>query len=260
MTIELPASQASPQLRALFSAAEPAGIRLVGILSGVLPGHIVADGLNAPTWAIAQETTYGTMYLGGAVQPETIAQFIAEHHHENDVLIGLWPGDVRRDLLPKTEYEGRVIDFTDRPVGGGLDAYLPVPDGCEIRQVDAALFGKLEDATGLVEIYGSVERALETIIGFCLLVNGEVACEAVSGPPVGDIIEVGMTTREAYRRRGYATVTCAHLIRACEARGYQTYWNTNAANLPSVAIARKLGYRTAREYQLFGWLKSEPIS
>jgi GNAT superfamily N-acetyltransferase len=260
VTVEIPASQASPPLRALFSADEPAGIRVISILGGVQPGRIVTDDLNDPTWAIMQEMIYGTMYLGGAVQPETIAQFIAEHRHENDVLIGLWPGDGRRSLLPDAEYEGTVIDFTNRPVGQGLDAYLRVPDGCEIRQVDAALFGALEDAAGLLATYGSVERALDIIIGFCLLVNGVVVCEAVSGPPIGDIIEVGMTTREAYRRRGYATVTCAHLIHACEARGYQTYWNSNAANLPSVAIARKLGYRTAKEYQMFGWLKTNPAA
>jgi GNAT superfamily N-acetyltransferase len=255
LSVEIKASQAPPQLRLLFSAEEPAGLRLAGILSGILPGRILTNDPANPSWAIAQETTFGTIYLVGMVQPETIAQFIADHRHENDVLIGLWPGDARRALLPKADYEGTVIDFTDRPVGQGLERYLTIPEGCEIRQVDAALFGQLEEADGLVEIYGSVERALETIIGFCLLVNDEVACEALSGPAIGNIIEVGMTTREAYRRRGYATTTCAHLIQACEARGCQTYWNTNGTNLPSVAIARKLGYKTAKEYQLLAWLK-----
>ena len=50
-------------------------------------------------------------------------------------------------------------------------------------------------------------------------------------------------------------VTCAHLIRDCEARGYQTYWNCARQNLASAAVARKLGYRTEKEYRLLAWFK-----
>jgi RimJ/RimL family protein N-acetyltransferase len=71
-----------------------------------------------------------------------------------------------------------------------------------------------------------------------------------------DIVEMGVTTRAQYQRRGYATLTCAHLIRACEERGYRTYWNCAKQNLASAAVARKLGYRREKVYRLLAWFKS----
>lgn len=66
-------------------------------------------------------------------------------------------------------------------------------------------------------------------------------------------MEVGMVTHEDFRRRGYASFLCAYLIEQCERQGFETYWNCNAENTPSVIIARKLGYQREREYRLVGW-------
>jgi RimJ/RimL family protein N-acetyltransferase len=66
---------------------------------------------------------------------------------------------------------------------------------------------------------------------------------------------VGVMTHELYQGRGYATLTCAHLLQACEALGYQTYWNCAKQNRASAALARKLGYRVEREYKLVAWFK-----
>lgn len=68
-------------------------------------------------------------------------------------------------------------------------------------------------------------------------------------------IELGVETYEPYRGRGYATITCAHLIRACEAKGYQTFWNTAKQNVASIALARKLGYQTEKEFRVLAWEK-----
>jgi L-amino acid N-acyltransferase YncA len=112
-------------------------------------------------------------------------------------------------------------------------------------------------------MFGSPEKALANGLGYCLLKAdrpGEPAdtilCAAFAGPAAGGMIELGVETPEPHRRRGYAAVTCAHLIRACEAQGYQTFWNAARDNASSVALARKLGYREEREFVVLAWSQS----
>ncbi len=62
--------------------------------------------------------------------------------------------------------------------------------------------------------------------------------------------EIGAVTREAYRGRGYAPVACAHLIQACEQRGYQAYWSCDTDNRASIRVAQKLGFQQVRTYQI----------
>jgi RimJ/RimL family protein N-acetyltransferase len=143
------------------------------------------------------------------------------------------------------------VDFTQRE--GDLTPLLAVPEGCELRRVDAALFERLPGRDWTVSIFGSAEKALAQGLGYALLVDGEVACEAFAGPQADGVIEMGTGTAEAYRGRGYATVTCAHLIRACEARGEQTFWNAAEGNAGSVALARKLGYRVEELFDVVAW-------
>jgi RimJ/RimL family protein N-acetyltransferase len=69
------------------------------------------------------------------------------------------------------------------------------------------------------------------------------------------MIEIGVETHPHHMRKGYATLTCAHLIAEMEQQGYSTYWNCAKGNLPSAALARRLGYRTEKEYRLVAWFK-----
>jgi RimJ/RimL family protein N-acetyltransferase len=87
--------------------------------------------------------------------------------------------------------------------------------------------------------------------------GSQILSEAYAGPSAIGLIEIGTTTHERYRGRGYATLTCAHLVEACEALGFQTYWNCAKHNLASAAIARKLGYCVEREYKLVAWFKRD---
>ena len=84
----------------------------------------------------------------------------------------------------------------------------------------------------------------------------EILSEAFAGPSVRGVVEIGVIVRKEHLRRGSGTIACVHLIRACEDLGYQTYWNCAKQNLASAGLARKLGYRTEREYKLVAWFRS----
>ncbi|MBZ0281867.1 MAG: GNAT family N-acetyltransferase [Anaerolineae bacterium] len=256
--IQINTEQVTDKFKALFDFGAPAGLRAFTVMEGMTSGQIFTDNPDNPTWGVVRESTYGTFYLGGTVSAEQIAQFINDFRKLGDeVLAGFWPDDPNIQLLPKQrDYEGTVYDFIDHPIGEGLDALLEkIPEGCTIQRVDAELFERSSDRDMNITMYGSKEKALEKGMGFFLLRGDEIVCETFGGPAIRGMFEIGVGTQEVYRGRGYATFTCAHLIQACEQMGYQTYWNCNSANIPSVKLAQKLGYRTQKAYTLFAWFK-----
>jgi len=159
-------------------------------------------------------------------------------------------------LPPAPDYDGFTLNFTNRPDGAGLEEYLrELPDGCIIRALDRELFERSTSRDFYCTMYGSAERVLEKVQARFLMHADEICCESYAYFAALGIIEIATSTSEPYRGRGYATMTCAHLIQACEAQGYQTYWNCAKQNLASAAVARKLGFRTEKEYRLLAWLK-----
>jgi len=45
------------------------------------------------------------------------------------------------------------------------------------------------------------------------------------------------------------------MISEMERMGYCTYWNCAKANQASIALTRRLGFRTEKEYRLMEWRK-----
>jgi len=204
---------------------------------------------------VAMEAGFRSIYLGGSPDAQTLTTLVAGLAREGEVLLGLPHGDGRFGLFaPMPDYLGKVLEFTNRPPGEGLEPWLGRPPAdCRIRRVDRDLFGRCLERDLLSGIYGGPEQALARSFGFCLLRGEQILSEAHAGPAAQGLIEIGTMTGERYRYHGYATLVCAHLIRACEERGWRTYWNCNSQNRASVALARRLGYRTVAEYELRGW-------
>jgi GNAT superfamily N-acetyltransferase len=82
------------------------------------------------------------------------------------------------------------------------------------------------------------------------MVDGAVAAESNAGPRCRGLLEMGVVTREPFRRRGFGTLVSVAVARACEERGDRVWWNANATNVPSLAIARRLGFSTERRYEV----------
>jgi GNAT superfamily N-acetyltransferase len=257
--IQIAIEDIGPQLKTLIETANmPAILRQSAVLDRKALGQVFTDDARQPTWGIVREAMFGTLYLSGKPCPEVIQELIAKYRNENSILIGLWPGDPYLELLPlEPDYDGRVLEFFDRPIGTGLDPFLKVPDGCDVRRMDLDLFLRSEDRDLILSIYGSAEEALAQGIGFGLMRGDEMVSEAFAAPAARGMIEMGVVTHEDHRRRGYGTTICAHTIHACESMGYETYWNCSKRNEASANLARKLGYCTWMEYRLLGWLKLE---
>lgn len=237
----------------LIPVDAPARPRALAVIDGVLTGHVWTDDAVDPTWAIVAETADGTAYAGGALTRELVA----------DVLRGLWtasaelifgfsgPDDPLRRLLPADPFwRGEAIDFTERRPPPDEAELLRPPEGVKVVPIDAQLLRRTEWYADTLHAFGTVERWLGLGLGFGVMVGDEIVAEALAGPRCRGLLEMGIVTREAHRRRGYATLASRHLAVACEARGDRVWWNANADNVASIAIARRLGFTVERRYDL----------
>jgi RimJ/RimL family protein N-acetyltransferase len=125
-----------------------------------------------------------------------------------------------------------------------------VPDEARIVPVDESLLEQTEWYEDTLHAFGSIARWRGLGLGYALIIGDQMVAEALAGPRCRGQREMGVVTREAHRRRGYGTLVSLALARACEARGDRLWWNANADNLASVKIARRLGFRDERRYEL----------
>jgi RimJ/RimL family protein N-acetyltransferase len=122
-------------------------------------------------------------------------------------------------------------------------------------QRDEQLFTRSFDYDATLAAFGSVDDVTRLTLGVVLLHGGLVVCEAATGAATHRQTEGGVTTAEAYRQRGYATMACAKLIELCERQGYTTWWDCAKHNRAFSQLARRLGYQKEREYRYVWWAK-----
>jgi RimJ/RimL family protein N-acetyltransferase len=159
-------------------------------------------------------------------------------------------------MLPANPgYDGRTLYFTERLHSS--EGSHELPKGYEIAVRDQPLLKQSIDYGSTLASFGTEEKVLQQTLGVVILHEGKVVCEAATGAPTHGRIEVGVTTAEEHRQRGLATIACARLIELCEAQGYATWWDCAKQNIPSIKLARKLGYRNEQEYRYAWWPKNK---
>ena len=132
-----------------------------------------------------------------------------------------------------------------------------VPSGFSVRQIDAGLLATdrlqgIEILRNEIETgWYSAEDFLHTGFGFCLLRKNEIVtwctAEYVSDGRCG----IGIETAVEHMRRGFASVTASAFVEHAAAQGITPHWDSWKANLPSVAVAKKVGFRRISEYAVF---------
>lgn len=229
------------------------------IIGGVIgSGAVWVGDREHPTWSVVQEPHDNSLYFGGPVDSHIVRSVIDQLRRVGDVLVGMWLDDPRLELLPGDHYyDGRTLEFYDRPLGSGLSQYLDrLPNGCELHRLDRHSILHTEWGPADIQFAGGPVQWEQTHLGFCLLKEGHIVAEATAGPPALGLYEPGVFTQEAHRHQGYGTLVSARLIQEIETLGGRTYWNCAAQNLASAAIARKLGYRLEKEYRCIAWKKT----
>lgn len=125
-------------------------------------------------------------------------------------------------------------------------------EGYELKQVDESLWDRLfeyEFSSHFLANFSSKEEFLEKGLAYVILDGDEIAAAIASYTYYKDGYEVIIGTNEPYRGQGLATVLGAtFLLKAVKQKKYP-FWD--AANLTSVRIAEKMGYKGRFEYISF---------
>lgn len=258
MPIDLSAitpQEVTPEVLSLFDITKPTMPRAFNVLEGLNHGHILVDDRMHPQTSVVRDNVYGTLYFGGNVTASLIASLVQHFRQIGEVGIGCWLDDPINALIPTDfDYDGRTYFFTERSAWEGLHTF-ELPAEYSLRPRDEHLFRQSFDYELTLNTFGTLENVLRYTLGAVILHNDRVICEAATGAATHGQIEIGVTTAESYRRQGFATVACAHLIRTCEEQGYKPWWDCAKQNTPSVKLARKLGYQEEPEYRYVWWAK-----
>ncbi len=252
--------EVTPEILSLFNLNNPTMPRAFNVLEGSIAGQIMVDNPTNPSWAVVREGVYGTLYFGGRITSSAISSVFEYLFQFGGVGVGCWLNDPLNKILPANpDYDGRTLYFTERSSINemiNLETLVQqLPPGYGLASRDEDLFMCSFDYESTLASFGSIKNVMQHTLGVSLFQEDTLICEAATGAPTHKLIEVGVTTHENYRQKGFATIACAKLIEICETQGYSTWWDCAKQNVPSIRLARKLGYRNEKEYRYAWWEK-----
>lgn len=103
-----------------------------------------------------------------------------------------------------------------------------------------------------IEEFTSPEDFLKRGFGFAAMEGEQVMGIACSSLVCSRGIEVSVYVKECYRERGVGTAVAGRLVLESIKRGRRPNWD--AANLKSVALAKRLGFTYTEAYDVYYWV------
>jgi GNAT superfamily N-acetyltransferase len=245
-----------PALPGLFNPHIPNNPALWAVLQGRHAGRAYVDDLQQPKQCVLRteaQLTYASRnisheFLSDVIDHLRTIQTVWLIHTERDPAA---PGGYQ--VVPRLEFYDCDLHSTRLSELRGQ-----LPEGHEIRRIDRNLLECCEWRDDMVLYCGSLDNFLRNDLGLCMVHGDEIIVEAYASALGDPLAEIGAITHEPYRGRGYATITVAFLIEALEQRGYQAYWSCDLDNPASVRVARKLGFRVEKPYEIWEY-KSQAL-
>ena len=133
------------------------------------------------------------------------------------------------------------------------DLKSELADGYRLQKIDLEMALQLaaEDSEFAAEHminFDSPQDFIQRGFGYCILQEDEIVSAATTFVICKKGIEIQINTRKEHRGRGLATVVAAQLVIHCLQNNLDPNWD--AANKPSVGLAKKLGYTPAGTYSM----------
>jgi RimJ/RimL family protein N-acetyltransferase len=244
---------------------------------------------NLITSAVIERTSPGRIYVDYVADPRTAFMCTAEGYYlagcennnefntslsklifekifagdtirkdETDIAIGFHP-DSWKDKMPII-FQGRIPLTTARRHYVCTELKVDhwrdhVPKGFQVRRIDEKLLQTPhleipEHVTGWMKTnWGSISGFMKKGFGFCTLHDKRIVSWSIADCVSGNACEIGIHTREDYRRQGLATLTAAAAVDYSLSSGFrQVGWHCDEYNLGSIGVAEKVGFKLERKY------------
>jgi RimJ/RimL family protein N-acetyltransferase len=246
------------RVRHLFGA-EHLALVIDAVIAGNSPARVWADDLVTPRTALAWDGAH-CVYLAGAPGHETACRELFEReiatagrgifklHATGAAASAVF---TRHSLHPRE----RVLYRGERPAVTGWQQRMPA--GYQISAIGDQFPG-LRTLGNFAAVTAEIRSCWNSLadfrragFGFCAHDAATIVCwctaEYVSDGQCG----IGIETVAAHRGRGFATLTASAFAEHCADRGIVPHWDAWSDNLPSVAVAEKLGFRKIETYTVF---------
>lgn len=222
-------------------------------------GQAWADKVEEPTCAMLIVGDF--VFYGGDYESESAREIVSyvPERYQGECLFAI-PDSQGWAALIQEIYGERCYKFQrygieknpefDRELLKGYMAQLS--SEYTIKRFDKALYDEsLEHgwSEDFVSNFLSAEDFLERGIGFGIIHEGKLVCGASSYTMYNEGIEIEIGTLQEYRRRGLALACASALILACLEEDKYPSWD--AANMGSVKLAEKLGYKYKGAYDTY---------
>ncbi len=246
------------RVRHLFDS-EHLSLVIDAIGAGNSPARVWVDGLTAPRAALIWDGSH-SVYLAGSIERagewrNLFDREVAPAGH------GVLKAYVT-DVAAETVFAGCPLRRRERVLYRGGRRSIPdwrtrLPDGFRISVIDERLTGR-DTFANAVDVIAEIESCWESLsdfrrsgFGFIAHDAQTIACwctaEFVSGGKCG----IGIETIPAYRGQGLATLTASAFLEHCAERAMTPHWDAWAHNLPSVAVAEKVGFEKVETYATY---------
>src|SRR5215471_1274432 len=249
MLIELDSGNRA-SLRKLFDRYPYVHGSVAAVIEGGM-GRVFADAQEEPSVALAVLDFH---FLGGDPLHAN-APLLFKLLHPGNVVIA--PTPAWRQLVAVTYPDALTVHRREAFQAEQFDVdqlrrfCQALPGGFELRQVrleEVAQFAT-DLAPALIYNFRSHEEFITRGVGMGILHRGRFVSGVSSAAVGGGKFEIEIQTHRQFRRRGLARAVAAALILYCLEHGIEACWD--AANEPSAALARQLGFHSTGKYEAY---------
>lgn len=137
-----------------------------------------------------------------------------------------------------------------------VDWRAQLPPGYRMERLDEALLADaslqhIRPVVGWVRsFWHSIPDFVGKGFGFCLLRSNVVVSWCLSVYASGEHYELGLATVPDFQNRGFATLVAAACVELCDTHRWTPHWHCWQDNLPSIAVAEKIGFGHPTTYEV----------
>jgi len=145
--------------------------------------------------------------------------------------------------------DGRLEWFDPEQLKKNIKAIEPE---YQVERIDERIYAITQENDWTLDFCSnliSLEEFMNHGIGYVIMQGDDIIAGASTYGYCAGRLEVTIETKEEYRRKGLALACASALILECLDRNIYPRWD--AANMNSVALAEKLGYRFKQEYTVY---------
>lgn len=218
------------------------------VLDGMM-GEAYTDNVSNPNFAILIVRKY--CFMSGNIDKKDLYKLI-DSRLKQYILI---PSDnlkniieeIFKDNVNKLErYSIKKDPVFDKKK---LQEYInEVPKEYNIQAIDRKIADRIKEEK-FINITDNYEK---NGVGYCCNYNNEIIGVASSNIFYKDGIEVNIKVKDEYRRKGIGTALASKLILKCLEENKKISWD--AANLWSVGLAEKLGFKYDSTYNIYKFI------